>query len=164
MINLMNRPGLDGDLALRLRKVVAEPLEGWCEVYESFSPKDLETGERHPRVPEPDEDCRRAAVLVPVLLAPEGAHLVYTLRKDDLDDHAGQISFPGGAPEPRDESLLETALREAREEIDLRSENVEVIGKLEELYIPPSKFLVSPFVGLLSREAEMTLDPGEVEE
>jgi 8-oxo-dGTP pyrophosphatase MutT (NUDIX family) len=154
----------DGALAPRLRRVVAEPLEGWHEVYESFSPKDVETGERYPRVPEPDEDYRRAAVLVLVLLAPEGAQVVYTLRKDDLDDHAGQVSFPGGVPEPQDGSLLETALREAEEEIDLRPENVEVIGELEELYIPPSKYLVSPFVGLMSREAEMTLDPEEVEE
>jgi 8-oxo-dGTP pyrophosphatase MutT (NUDIX family) len=154
----------NGDLASRLRRVVAEPLEGWHEVYESFSPKDLETGERRPRIPEPDEDCRRAAVLVPVLLAPEGAQVVYTLRRNDLDDHAGQVSFPGGVPEPRDGSLLETALREAEEEIDLRPDNVEVIGKLEELYIPPSKFLVSPFVGLLPHEAEMTLGPEEVEE
>jgi 8-oxo-dGTP pyrophosphatase MutT (NUDIX family) len=154
----------NGDLASRLRRVVAEPLERWHEVYESFSPKDQETGERRPRIPEPDEDCRRAAVLVPVLLAPEGAQVVYTLRRDDLDDHAGQVSFPGGVPEPRDGSLLETALREAEEEIDLRPENVEVIGELEELYIPPSKFLVTPFVGLLPHEAEMTLDPEEVEE
>ena len=169
MIRLVDDTGGDGrktysDLAARLRRVVAEPLQNWREVYEGFSPKDLETGERHPRVPEPDEDCRWAAVLVPVLLAPKGASLVYTLRKDDLNDHAGQVSFPGGIPEPRDESLLETALREAEEEIALRPENVKVIGELEELYIPPSKFLVSPFVGLLSREAEMTLDPEEVEE
>jgi 8-oxo-dGTP pyrophosphatase MutT (NUDIX family) len=154
----------NGDFAPRLRRVVAEPLERWHEVYESFSPKDLETGERHPRIPQPDEDFRRAAVLVPVLLEPEGAQVVYTLRKDDLNDHAGQVSFPGGVPEPRDRSLLDTALREAEEELDLQPDNVEVIGKLEELYIPPSKFLVTPFVGLLPHEAEMTLDPQEVEE
>ncbi|MDQ3966462.1 MAG: CoA pyrophosphatase, partial [Actinomycetota bacterium] len=134
----------EGDLASRLRRVVAEPLEGWREVYESFSPRDLQTGERRPRVPEPGEDCRRAAVLVPILLAPEETRIVYTLRKENLQDHAGQISFPGGAPEPQDGSLLETALREAEEEINLRPDLVEVIGELEELYIPPSKFLVKP--------------------
>ena len=154
----------EGDLASRLRRVVAEPLEGWREVYESFSPRDLETGERRPRVPEPGEDCRRAAVLVPILLAPEETRIVYTLRKENLRDHAGQISFPGGAPEPQDRSLLETALREAEEEINLRPDLVEVIGELEELYIPPSKFLVKPFVGFLPCEAEMILDPEEVEE
>lgn len=154
----------DGNLvAARLREAVAEPLENWREVYESFSPLDLETGERRPRVPEPGEDCRRAAVLVPVVLEPKGAHVVYTLRTGDLEDHAGQVSFPGGSPEPRDGSLLATALREAEEEIDLRPDAVEIVGELEEMYIPPSRFLVRPFVGLLSEEAELALAPEEVE-
>ena len=154
----------DGNLvAVRLREAIAEPLENWREVYESFSPLDLETGERRPRVPEPGEDCRRAAVLVPVVLEPKGAHVVYTLRTGDLEDHAGQVSFPGGSPEPRDGSLLATALREAEEEIDLRSDAVEIVGELEDMYIPPSRFLVRPFVGLLSEEAELALAPEEVE-
>jgi 8-oxo-dGTP pyrophosphatase MutT (NUDIX family) len=100
---------------------------------------------------------------VPVLLEPEGARLVYTVRRDDLQDHAGQISFPGGSMDPEDGSLLETALREAEEEIDLSPGLVEVVGELEEMYIPPSDFRVSPFVGLLPPEAEMVLAPDEVE-
>jgi 8-oxo-dGTP pyrophosphatase MutT (NUDIX family) len=142
---------------------VARPLDVWREVYESFSPVDVETGERRARVPPPGADSRRAAVLVPVLLEPEGARLVYTVRRDHLPDHAGQISFPGGSMEPGDGSLLETALREAEEEIDLSPDLVEVIGELEELYIPPSNFRVSPFVGLLPPEAELVLHPDEVE-
>jgi 8-oxo-dGTP pyrophosphatase MutT (NUDIX family) len=154
-------PGGPGDL---LREVVPRPLEGWREVYESFSPVDLESGERRPRVPPPSSDTRYAAVLVPVLIEKEDARLVYTVRKDNLADHAGQISFPGGSIEPGDESLLATALREAEEEIDLRSDLVEVVGELEEMYIPPSNFRVSPFVGLLPPEAEMVLAADEVEE
>ena len=150
-------------VAARLREAVAEPLENWCEVYESFSPLDLETGERRPRVPEPGEDSRRAAVLVPIVLESEEAHIVYTLRTGDLEDHAGQVSFPGGSTEPRDGSLLATALREAEEEIDLCPDAVEIVGELEEMYIPPSRFLVRPFVGLLSEEAELALAPEEVE-
>jgi 8-oxo-dGTP pyrophosphatase MutT (NUDIX family) len=152
------------DLAARLREAVARPLDGWREVYESFSPVDVETGERRPRVPPPGTDWRRAAVLVPILLEPEGARLVYTVRKDHLPDHAGQISFPGGSLDPSDSSLLQTALREASEEIDLSPNLVEVIGELEEMYIPPSNFLVRPFVGLLPPEAELVLAPDEVEE
>jgi 8-oxo-dGTP pyrophosphatase MutT (NUDIX family) len=151
------------DSVARLREVMARPLEGWREVYESFSPVDVETGERRPRVPPAGADSRRAAVLMPVLLVPEGARLVYTVRRGDLQDHAGQISFPGGGMNPADGSLRETALREAEEEIDLSPDLVEVVGELEEMYIPPSDFRVSPFVGLLSSEAELVLAPDEVE-
>jgi 8-oxo-dGTP pyrophosphatase MutT (NUDIX family) len=151
-------------LAERLREAVPGRLDEWRDVYESFSPVDLETGERRPRVPPPDADSRRAAVLVPILMEGDDARVVYTVRKDHLADHAGQISFPGGSAEPGDGSLLETALREAEEEIDLSPDLVEVIGELEEMYIPPSNFRVSPFVGLLPHEAEMVLAPDEVEE
>jgi 8-oxo-dGTP pyrophosphatase MutT (NUDIX family) len=148
----------------RLREAVAGSLGEWRGIYEVFSPVDVETGERLGRVPPEDGSARRAAVLIPVLLKPEGPSIVYTVRKRHLQDHAGQISFPGGSLEPSDASLLETALREAEEEIDLSPELVEVIGELEEMFIPPSNFRVSPFVGLLPYEAELTLQPEEVEE
>ncbi len=155
--------GHDGTLEARLRRAATMPLDSWREVYESFSPVDLQTGERRPRVPEPGTDCRWAAVLVPIILASEGARVIYTLRTGELRDHAGQVSFPGGSPEPQDKSLLATALREAEEEVDLESGFVEIIGELEEMYIPPSRFLVRPFVGLLREEAELALAPEEVE-
>jgi 8-oxo-dGTP pyrophosphatase MutT (NUDIX family) len=150
------------ELATRLRTAVAKPLPSWREVYEGFSPRDLETGERRSRRPEPG--ARRAAVLVPILPAPEGARVVYTVRTDALRDHAGQVSFPGGSLEPGDGSPRETALREAEEEVDLRPDLVEVIGELDEVYIPPSDFLVRPVVGLLRPEAELVMAPEEVEE
>jgi 8-oxo-dGTP pyrophosphatase MutT (NUDIX family) len=150
------------ELATRLRTAVAKPLPSWREVYEGFSPRDLETGERRSRRPEPG--ARRAAVLVPILPAPEGARVLYTVRTDALRDHAGQVSFPGGSLEPGDGSPRETALREAEEEVDLRPDLVEVIGELDEVYIPPSDFLVRPVVGLLRPEAELVMAPEEVEE
>lgn len=160
------RPAEDGpseDVAARLREAAARPLDAWREVYESFAPVDVKTGERMPRVPPPGAGSRQAAVLVPVLLEPAGARLVYTVRRGDLQEHAGQISFPGGSTEPGDGSLLETALREAEEEIDLSPDLVDVVGELEEMYIPPSDFRVIPFVGLLPPEAELVLAPDEVE-
>jgi 8-oxo-dGTP pyrophosphatase MutT (NUDIX family) len=152
--------GGDG-LVERLREAVARPFDAWREVYESFSPVDLKTGERRPRVPPPGANSRRAAVLVPILMDNGQARVVYTVRKGDLADHAGQISFPGGSAESTDDSLMETALREAEEEIDLSPSLVEVIGELEEMYIPPSNFRVSPFVGLLPPEAESSRCPSK---
>ncbi|CAN5557019.1 hypothetical protein BH24ACT22_BH24ACT22_09460 [soil metagenome] len=166
----MNEPrvelsGNPEDSSALLREVVAHPLEDWQAVYEAFLPVDVETGEQlSRRIPPSDGQARRAAVLVPLILDPEGVEVVYTVRKGDLNDHAGQISFPGGSWEPGDDSLLHTALREAEEEIDLSPAMVEVIGELEELYIPPSNFRVSPFVGLLPAAAEFVIDSREVEE
>src|SRR5919107_1298972 len=157
--------GFGGDgLAEQLRQALDRPFDAGGEVYESFSPIDVETGERRPRVAPPGANSRRAAVLVPILIQDGEARVVYTVRRGDLADHAGQISFPGGSIESGDGSLMETALREAEEEIDLSPGLVEVIGELEEMYIPPSNFRVSPFVGLLTPEAEMVLSPDEVEE
>ncbi len=153
----------DEDLVRRLKEALSGPLAGWDILYESFSPLDLTTGQRRPRAPESREEARRAAVLVPVMPADSGARILYTLRTDELPDHAGQVSFPGGGIDPEDDSPLATALREAEEEINLSPELVEVLGKLEELYIPPSNFLVSPFVGLLRDGADLVLAPEEVE-
>lgn len=94
--------------------------------------------------------CREAGVLV--LLYPEETSgqplLVLTERHQDLDDHGGQISFPGGQRETG-EALQTTALREAQEEIALDPEDVQVLGQLTPLYIPPSRFCVHPFVGTM---------------
>ena len=153
----------DEDLVRCLKEVLSGPLADWYGLYESFSPLDLTTGQRRPRVPESREEALRAAVLVPVLPADSGARIVYTLRTDELRDHAGQVSFPGGSIDPDDDSPLATALREAEEEINLRPELVEILGGLEELYIAPSNFLVRPFVGLLRDGADLVLAPEEVE-
>ncbi len=161
MIGSMSGLGVNGPFDERLRRALSAPLPNWRKLYDGFRPRDLETGEGRARVP--GEDARRAAVLVPILRSPEGARVVYTLRTDGLRDHAGQVSFPGGSVDPRDASLLETALREAEEEVHLRRDLIEVVGELEDMYVPPSRFLVKPFVALLAPEAELVLAPDEVE-
>lgn len=90
--------------------------------------------------------CREAGVLVLLLPMDDTSAVVLTVRRDDLNDHAGQISFPGGQREDG-ESLRETALREAEEEIGLSPAPVRLLGPLTPLYIPPSDFCVHPFVG-----------------
>jgi len=107
------------------------------------------------------KDCREAGVLI--LLFPDGTtpQIVLTVRRDHLPDHAGQISFPGGQREPG-ESLRETALREAHEEVNLDPDRVEVLGALTPLYIPPSNYCVHPFVGAASEPPPLRPTDAEV--
>lgn len=107
-------------------------------------------------------DCREAGVLALLYPGEENGRpvLVLTERREDLDDHGGQISFPGGQREAG-ESLQETALREAREEVALDPQAVRVLGRLTPLYIPPSNFCVHPFVGVV--EAAPALRPTDAE-
>lgn len=76
----------------------------------------------------------------------DDTRLVLTRRRRDMSKHPGQISFPGGRQDAG-ETLVTTALREASEEIGIDPENVEVLGQLNTVYIPPSDFTVTPFVG-----------------
>ncbi len=101
-----------------------------------------------------------------LLLDPSGDELkvILTLRKQYEGTHSGQMSFPGGKQEPSDTDLTQTALRETNEEIGISPNHIRVIGKLSELYIPPSNFLVYPTVGVLKEEASFKKDDAEVEE
>jgi 8-oxo-dGTP pyrophosphatase MutT (NUDIX family) len=88
---------------------------------------------------------RQGAVLVALYNKGHHTHLVLTRRRDDLNDHAGQIAFPGGRREGG-EALQTTALREAEEEIGLRPAEMTILGQLSLLYIPPTGYEVYPFV------------------
>ncbi len=106
---------------------------------------------------------RRAAVLVPLVLHPEGATILLTRRAVHLPAHPGQICFPGGAHEVQDVDLVATALRETEEEIGLAPQCVEVLGILGE-YQTSSHFCVTPVVGLVAPGFQLRPDPSEVEE
>jgi 8-oxo-dGTP pyrophosphatase MutT (NUDIX family) len=104
-----------------------------------------------------------AAVLVPLYGYPEQPGLIFTERRHDLSRHAGEISFPGGRQDHPDEPLMETALREAEEEIGLNRKGVEVIGALPPIGTFVTSFKVHPFVGLIESGLEFTPSPTEVE-
>jgi 8-oxo-dGTP pyrophosphatase MutT (NUDIX family) len=102
-----------------------------------------------------------AAVLVPIVNRGNGAMLLFTRRTPHLDDHAGQISFPGGRVEASDASREETALRETEEEIGLPRAQVTLLGRLPE-YAIPSGFRITPVVGWVEPPFTLQEDPFEV--
>ncbi|HLP95958.1 MAG TPA: CoA pyrophosphatase [Saprospiraceae bacterium] len=113
----------------------------------------------------PPDNAKKGCVLLS-LWQQDGHWRTALIRRTEnpRDRHSGQISFPGGRHDETDESLQHTALREAREEIGILPEQVEILGQLTELYIPVSNFSVYPFVGLLHEAPNFQLQPGEVEQ
>jgi 8-oxo-dGTP pyrophosphatase MutT (NUDIX family) len=103
-----------------------------------------------------------AAVLVPMHGWPHNPGLVFTERRSDLRRHAGEISFPGGRRDAG-ESLLETALREAQEEIGLARDKVEIAGALPPIGTFVTNYKVHPFVGLIEEGLRFEPNPEEVE-
>ena len=111
----------------------------------------------------PPMDARAAGVLILLYPSDSTWHFPLMKRVEDGLVHSGQISLPGGSQEVG-ESLRETALREACEEIGAACAEVEVIGQLSTIYIPPSNFLVTPTVGYVEQRPDFQCDPREVAE
>jgi 8-oxo-dGTP pyrophosphatase MutT (NUDIX family) len=105
---------------------------------------------------------RAAAVLLPLVLGPEPA-IVLTVRAAALSRHAGEISFPGGLQDPG-ETLEETAVREAHEEIGLAPGSARLLGALPSVHTFVSSILVTPFVGTLDRLPPLTVNRAEIDE
>ncbi|TAH10927.1 MAG: CoA pyrophosphatase [Runella slithyformis] len=112
---------------------------------------------------QPNERTRRSAVLILFYEHHDELFLPLILRPKYDGVHAGQMAFPGGRFEKTDESLVRTALREAQEEIGIKAADVQVLGTLSELFIPPSNFYVLPVVGKLNYRPVFYPDPREVE-
>lgn len=108
-------------------------------------------------------DPSAASVLMPLVVHGDSVNVLLTRRTDHLRDHAGQISFPGGRAEIHDADAVETALREAMEEIGLARRHVEVIGALP-VYSTITAFQVTPVVALVQSDLTLTIDPFEVAE
>jgi 8-oxo-dGTP pyrophosphatase MutT (NUDIX family) len=110
----------------------------------------------------PDRPPTRASVLIPLVLRDELTVLL-TQRTDHLTAHPGQISFPGGTAESFDADAVATALREAKEEIGLAPEHVDVLGFLP-LHTTGTGFMITPVVGLVDPGFALLPDPFEVAE
>ena len=116
------------------------------------------------RFKEERKSAKLAAVLSLFYPSSEGETLlVLILRKSYNGVHSAQVGFPGGKPEPEDESLEATALRETWEEIGISSDKITVLRELTSIYIPPSNFLVSPFLSISRKPLTFRLQPTEVD-
>lgn len=107
---------------------------------------------------------RESAVLVPLILDKAGIDLLFTVRHDDLPTHAGQISFPGGKRDSTDIDLVQTAMREAREELGLEhalADQVNLIGLMDDVPTP-SGFVITPVVSALDAGLEISPSAREV--
>ncbi|WP_309641737.1 CoA pyrophosphatase [Flavobacterium sp.] len=115
--------------------------------------KDLDLEAKNPR---------KAAVMMLFYPKDSQTHLVLIQRNTYPGVHSSQIAFPGGKVELEDETLTHTALRETHEEIGIIPDQIQVVRAFSEVYIPPSNFMVYPFLGLSQNELSFNPDPEEV--
>ena len=111
-----------------------------------------------------DAPLAPAAVLVPLYEKGGEYYILFTKRTEKLEHHKGQISFPGGARHEGDKSLDDTALRETFEEIGVHSQDVEILGQLDNMGTVSSGFLITPFVALIPYPYAFKVNPDEIEE
>ena len=109
-----------------------------------------------------ENNPRQAAVLMLFYPKNKQTHLALIVRNTYPGVHSSQIGFPGGKVEESDFNLEETALRETHEEVGINREKVEIIKSFSQIYIPPSNFLVAPFMGISQQELTFVPDLHEV--
>lgn len=142
-----------------LSQKLSGPLPG-AKAHERLSPASRKN------YPDDPDLAKAKPSSVLALFYPENgcARLIFIQRPVYNGVHSGQIAFPGGGYEDFDKDDRATALRETREEIGVAPEKIHVIGKLSDLYIPPSNFLVHPYVGYMNQVPHYNPDPEEVKE
>ncbi|MBC7748137.1 NUDIX domain-containing protein [Flavobacterium omnivorum] len=109
-----------------------------------------------------DKNPRVAAVMMLFYPKNEITHLVLIVRNSYKGVHSAQIGFPGGKYEIDDENFAYTALRETHEEVGIHPDKIQILKPFTQLYIPPSNFIVHPFLGISKDELVFVLQPSEV--
>lgn len=101
---------------------------------------------------------------MPLFLKNNEYHILFIQRTERVKTHKGQISFPGGAREAIDRTMVDTALREAHEEVGLNPNDVEVLGELDDMATTESNYLISPIVGHIPYPYDFKVDEWETQE
>lgn len=115
-------------------------------------------------LPEDQINYHDSAVLILLFPFQQQIQICLIRRPATMKNHAGQIAFPGGKREEEDADLVQTALREAYEEIGLTREAVEILGKLSTVYVQVSDFLITPVLGWVKEKPHIKIDASEVDE
>jgi len=110
------------------------------------------------------QNARKSGVLVLFYERGESIYTILMQRNVYDGKHSGQVAFPGGKKEEIDKDIYATALREAKEEVGIKSSDVEVLGQLSNVFIPVSNFYVTPVVGMLHYVPDFIPDEREVDE
>ena len=110
-----------------------------------------------------DGNFKPSGVLLPLFYKDDKYHILFTKRTEDVEHHKGQISFPGGAYDEGDETLMATALRECYEEVGIKSEDVEILGELDDV-VTTTRFVISPFVGFIPYPYKFNVNVNETDE
>jgi 8-oxo-dGTP pyrophosphatase MutT (NUDIX family) len=111
-----------------------------------------------------DENRVSSAVLIPLYKKHGNYYIVFIRRTETVKTHKGQISFPGGARDERDATLLHTAVRESHEEIGLETKDIEIIGEMDDELTTTSNYIVTPFVATIPWPHYFTRNEDEVAE
>lgn len=128
----------------------------------AFQEKLIEVFSTRPKNILSSEGLITAAVLVPLFEKNGFPHVLLTKRSDHVEHHRGEISFPGGKVDPSDRDAEHCALRETSEEVGIKIEDVTVLGELDDFYTVATKFLVSPFVGVIPYPYEFRTSEREI--
>ncbi|MCH7409279.1 CoA pyrophosphatase [Belliella sp. DSM 111904] len=143
----------------RVQKMLESPLPGRVGQL-SMSPRPVDESRFGNMVP---DDVRKGAVLILFYPDKSNAFVPFIKRPSYDGPHGGQVALPGGKWDDTDADLSFTALREAEEEIGVDAAKVELIGNLSDLFIPPSNFLVRPYLGFINQKPKFVPDPYEVD-
>ena len=148
-------------LVHRIKERLKQPLPGESAQFKMAPALRLTIKEYYQQA---ERNPRESAVLICIYPFKGSVYTVLMLRPTEKGAHSNQVSFPGGRFEKLDSNLQNTALREAKEELGIDPDKVELIGELSSVYIPVSNSLVHPFIGILMDRPSFTKSDFEVEE